>query len=483
MKETDRDGELEELEELRALRDYYHRLFNNAREGVIILRDNTIVDANESAARLFGCTREELRGRFFGDFDPPYQQGGIPSQERLKEDHRIIREKGTYETEWLFIRKDGSEFLSDLSSTIIDGDTLFMQIRDITEQRKLESDLRLKSAQFKAILESIPFDFWINDLENRTFMQNQYSKTMWGNNLGKHIADIADSAELILKWANINQQAMDGKTVENEMQYHFSDGIHHFRNIVSPIRDGEELFGILGINIDITDYKQALEEREMLLREVHHRVKNNLQIISSMINLDPNRELFIDIENRINSMALIHEQLYNSDNFTMIEMGAYLERLSDSIRSSFHSLSADIQIELACEQISLDIERAIPLGIILNELITNSFKHAFSDGDGKLEISFCIHKDPGGDDLLQLKISDSGPGLPEDPGFERQEGLGLILIRQLSRQLQGSFSFDGSVGFRFCLSFPALSPSSRGAGGAEGSSGSKGAAKAEGPAD
>lgn len=195
--------------------------------------------------------------------------------------------------------------------------------------------------------------------------------------------------------------------------------------------------------------RSSLREKEALLREVHHRVKNNFQIISSLINLqlseiqDP--APLLDLQTRVQSMALVHELLYESEDITSIDMRRYIERLTSSILDSYHA--AGIELNVSAKDVTLPIETAVPLGLIINELVTNSVKYAFSEG-GEITVEL----ESEGDDFI-LTISDNGVGFP--PGFvlEESDSLGLKLVSGLVDQLDGELEVDMEDGTQFRVRF------------------------------
>ncbi|HYP04704.1 MAG TPA: histidine kinase dimerization/phosphoacceptor domain -containing protein [Bryobacteraceae bacterium] len=189
--------------------------------------------------------------------------------------------------------------------------------------------------------------------------------------------------------------------------------------------------------------EDSLQEKEVLLREIHHRVKNNLQVISSLLNLqamsttDPAiRAVLVDSQNRIVSMALIHEQLYGSHDFRCIDMGRYFKEILQHIFSSFGDRGSNVTARvLASERFMMTIEKAIPCGLIINELVSNALKHAFTDAGGQLRI--CLSRQDG---ALSIQVTDNGVGLPEKFDVSLQKSLGLRIVGTLTRQLRGRFS-------------------------------------------
>jgi PAS domain S-box-containing protein len=220
--------------------------------------------------------------------------------------------------------------------------------------------------------------------------------------------------------------------------------------------------GIVCIGNDIEEIKDAqykvkasLEEKEVLLREIHHRVKNNLQIISSLLNIqsnyikdDEDLELLRESQSRIKSMAIIHEGLYKSNDFTHINFKDYIHSLIHYI-SVHYIVSPKIQINVEVKNVMLNIETAVPCGLIINELVTNSIKHAFPNGrGGKIKVS--LNSKNG---ICSLRVSDNGIGFPANIDFRNSRTLGLRLVNILCNQLDGSIVLDKSLGTEFIINF------------------------------
>lgn len=204
--------------------------------------------------------------------------------------------------------------------------------------------------------------------------------------------------------------------------------------------------------------KESLQEKEILLRELHHRVKNNMQVISSLLNLQANytndpatREMFRETQRRIRSMALVHEQLYQSSNLSKINFDFYLENLSSHIFQSCGVSTHRIKLKKQCQNIFLDVNMAIPLGMIYNELLTNALKHAFP-GDREGEIMVILGRTE--DNRCFLEVADNGIGLPPDFSLEASRTLGLQIIQTLCQQLRGEIKIDRNNGTSFKIFFP-----------------------------
>ncbi|MFX1253617.1 MAG: PAS domain S-box protein [Promethearchaeota archaeon] len=201
--------------------------------------------------------------------------------------------------------------------------------------------------------------------------------------------------------------------------------------------------------------KNSLREKEILLQEIHHRVKNNLQIISSMITLqarsvkgNPMFGLFTDIQNRVGSMALIHEKLYRSKDLTKIDVVDYIQTLTTRLARSSGLYTVRLKTEI--DTISLDIDTTIYCGLIINELVSNALKHAFEDGDSG-EILVKLNQN---NETITLLVSDTGAGFPEGFDFQTTDSLGLQLVFTLADQLQGTVELDTKDRTTFKVTFP-----------------------------
>ncbi|MHC1728673.1 MAG: AAA family ATPase [Syntrophobacteraceae bacterium] len=211
--------------------------------------------------------------------------------------------------------------------------------------------------------------------------------------------------------------------------------------------------------------KKSLGEKEVLLKEIHHRVKNNLQIIHSMLNLqlpyitdEHAKGFFKESQNRIYSMALIHEKLYQSESLAKINISEYIRGLTDNLFFSFGVTEESIGLLIDAESISFGIDTLIPCALIINELVSNSLKHGFPaslrSGGRKGQIRIALH--PKGGNKFELTISDNGVGLPEDFKLEKCKSLGLELVRVLVRQLRGTIRFCATGGTEFVITFQVL---------------------------
>lgn len=232
----------------------------------------------------------------------------------------------------------------------------------------------------------------------------------------------------------------------------------------SLLKKNEKSVGVITVIRDITERKMAeeqlkrsLEEKEILMREIHHRVKNNMQLMLSLLRLQSRQvkdkeasEILGVWRNRIRTIALIHEKLYSSEDMTRINFKDYIQVLAVSLFHAFEVKESEIQLNNKVEDVFLDINAAIPLGLIVNELISNAIKHAFPDKrSSKIDLEMYLENE----EHYILIIEDNGVGIKEKIDVRNPQSLGLQLVNDLIEQIGGSFDFDGRNGTSFRISF------------------------------
>ncbi|HEX3013216.1 MAG TPA: histidine kinase dimerization/phosphoacceptor domain -containing protein, partial [Methanobacterium sp.] len=201
--------------------------------------------------------------------------------------------------------------------------------------------------------------------------------------------------------------------------------------------------------------KASLKEKEILMKEIHHRAKNNLTIISSLLNLQSRHindkealGVFKESQNRARSMALIHEKLYRSDDLRKIDFGEYIRSLTIELFHSYRT-SSGIKLDMDIDDINLDINTAVPLALIVNEIVTNSLKYAFPDKKtGNVSVRFAKNADE-----LQLIVEDNGIGFPNDLDFKNTNSLGMQLVNSLTEQIKGHIKLEREEGTKFIIDF------------------------------
>ncbi|WP_281774108.1 sensor histidine kinase [Methanobacterium formicicum] len=274
-----------------------------------------------------------------------------------------------------------------------------------------------------------------------------------------------DDQEKVRQTIKKSSNATEGLRVESRLKT--AEGKYIWIETTGkPVVDENGFRGFIYSGRDITEQKKSaeyikksLEEKEALLREIHHRVNNNLQVISSLLSLqsdnvrDPrDHELFVESQNRVRSMAMIHEKLYQSDKFNSINFRDYLKTLINRLIYDYSQDLGHIDLELDIENVELNIETSVPCGLIINELVSNSLKHAFPQGrNGKIIVKFHKIKDK-----YVLMVGDNGIGPLEKSVLESSKKLGFNLVKSLIKQLDASLEILESEGTLYRITFAEL---------------------------
>ncbi|MDI6644217.1 MAG: histidine kinase dimerization/phosphoacceptor domain -containing protein [Methanobacteriaceae archaeon] len=339
---------------------------------------------------------------------------------------------------------------------------------NILDEKREKAILNTKELEkfYGNIIESVNEGIFVTDMNDQIIYYNKAFRSIDALNGFDVGTDVINKLpQLNREYINYYLEAKDTlKPVYYEsIPIKTPSQIAYFTGWILPEVKNNKFNGALCTIINDTDrwnaakqIENSLKEKEMLLGEIHHRVKNNLQIISSLLNLqsihikDPfDKELFTESQNRVKSMAIIHEKLYQSQNFTKINLKDYTISLLKDIMGTYMTDPDQIRFELDADNIELNLETAIPCGLILNELITNSIKHAFPSGS-KGNISIKFREDNG---MYQLEVADDGVGFPEDLDLENAKSLGLELINNLVNQLDGNIELESNHGTRFIINF------------------------------
>lgn len=268
----------------------------------------------------------------------------------------------------------------------------------------------------------------------------------------KNLAEFVADSDLNRMKGYYRLQKIDPDAVPKNYEVRLVNRHGDFKDFFATFDIIPEAEKRIGSFIDITDRKKAedkirssLKEKELLLREIHHRVKNNMQIISTLLSLQSDKikdkkiaESCKDIQNRIQAMALIHENLYKSQDLASVNLAEYIQNIINELFQTYGIDTNVIYAEIIVDEVFVNIETAIPCGLIINEIVTNSLKHAFPNGR-KGKISVNLHLD---NDKLALTINDDGIQFPEDLEFEGTETLGLQLVENLTKQLDGELVVD-----------------------------------------
>jgi len=355
-----------------------------------------------------------------------------------------------------------------LASMALNNARLHTSVQQELDRRKrTEEALRQSEERYRAVVEQTAEGIYLADAKTRRVLEsNEAFQRLLGYTSEEtldltvydFVAHDRESIDLRI------QHLLMGKLLAGERQYRRKDGslidVEVTANTISY--GGREVF--CTVVRDITNRKQAeeqvkasLKEKEVLLKEIHHRVKNNLQVIYSLLDLQSNYikdpqalRVFKEGQNRIRSMALIHEKLYQSRDLAKIDFAKYLQSLTDHLFRSYGVDPETITLRIYVEDVFLGVDTAIPCGLIINELVSNSLKYAFPTGrNGEIVIDLRSDRENN----LTLTIRDNGVGLPKDLDLQNTMSLGLQLVTLLSAQLGGTLALDRRGGTAFKITF------------------------------
>ena len=435
------------------------RVLINAMTDMVCFKDASgrWLVANDAEVRVFDLHGIDYRGKTdleLAELCPVHRQEflhGMKSDEEAWQNRKVTR------SDEVMVEADGRRTVYDVIKVPLFHEHgirkgLVVVGRDITERDHAERKLRLLAQTIASTRDGVA----ITDLKSVMLFVNDAFLKIYGYTeeelLGNPMvmlyaadpqgakADEVLSATLGGGWyGEVGHRRKDGSSFPVEL-------------LTSVVRNDEgDPVALVGISRDITERKRAeeqirtsLREKEVLLKEIHHRVKNNLQIVSSLLSLqsehiaDPDTlRLFKESQDRVKSMALIHEKLYQSSNLAAVNFAEYLRELAAHLFRSHGGAKRGVMFELVADDVSLGLDKAIPCGIIVNELISNCLKYAFPDGrKGKVRVGLRLDDSR----LVTLTVSDNGVGVPAGLDFRNTDSLGLQLVSLLAVQLKGKIS-------------------------------------------
>jgi PAS domain S-box-containing protein len=338
-------------------------------------------------------------------------------------------------------------------------------------QNKIIEGMQEFFERYEALFERSIYCIYLHDLNGRFLDANKAALNLLGYSKedlpSLDLSSILTKDQLQKAFERIESDEKSGSQKEPvEYRLRRKDGSHVWVMVEGTVIYREEKpYAIQGIALDITKRKKdeekiksSLREKEVLLKEVHHRVKNNMQIISSLLSLQSaqtkDKQALLTLkecQNRIKSIALIHGRLYQSGDFAKVDFTEYVQSITNHLYRSYGINSNSIKLDIKIKDIYLDLNTAIPCALIINELLTNSLKHGFPDGR-KGKINIVIH--PLNKGKYEIIISDNGIGLPEEIDIKETESLGLHLVNILAKdQLDGDIKLDRTKGTHFCIQF------------------------------
>ena len=458
-------------EALRESEEKYRTILENIEDGYydVDVKGN-FTFFNDSICRILGYSQEEMIGmnnrqytdkenakKIFKTFNEVYRTGK-PSKEF---DYQVIRKDGTkrYMEVSISLQKDSS------------GNPIGFQgiSRDITERKLAESMLRASEEKYRLLIENSHDNIYTLTVDGIITFVSPAWTVLLGYTMNQaigqplkqfiHPDDIPGCMEFLQKVRETGQRQ---KGVEYRVRRLDGSWRWHISSVVPLQDEAGTIIGFEGIARDITERKLAetkikslLAEKELILKEVHHRIKNDMNTISSLLNLQADNlkepsaiSALNDAKSRVDSMAVLYDKLYHSENLREMSVKDYLPSLVDEIVANFPN-SKSVKIKKKFDDFILDVKRLQPLGIIINEILTNTMKHAFTGGrNGIIKASATLTGNH-----VSLIIQDNGNGMPESIDFENSTGFGLRLVRMLTKQLDGTIRIEREKGTRIILEF------------------------------
>ena len=449
--------------------EFFRTIFTHSPVGMTQLtQDGKHIKCNELYCEMTGYEMAEMLNKNFQDItwcdDVRMEQSLI---ETVQEENA---EKLNYEKR--IERKDGRLIWVHVYANIVRGKDrnakyVLVSLVDITRQRENSERLLNLSTRLTLAAESAEIGIWDYDLVKKVLHWDERMLQIYGVKRSEFVGNILFwQQRLHLEDCDrINDEIQKAIAGEKDFDAMFKivwpdNSIHYLKVFAITERDQGKPVRMTGITFDVTaaskaeqKIKSALAEKNTLLRELYHRTKNNMQVISSMLDLEALSNddenvcrTFQEMGSRIQAMSMVHHKLYQSQNLSQIDLGNYLEELSELLLKGNYPRGKKINIKTEMEFIEVQIDTAIPCGLIINELISNSLKYAFKN-QSEGEITIKLFRE---DNLIHLVYLDNGCGFPKDFDFDRDINLGLLLVKKLSNnQLNGETRFDLEVGFGY----------------------------------
>lgn len=430
--------------------------------------DFRFVEVNEFAEKLMHYRKKDVIGKTIKELFPGESSVGLIK--KLKETYETGKSTNIplkqYQDERI------AQWVENYIFKLPSGKVVAM-FEDTSEQRRMEEALKESDERLRLVIEGSNDAPWDWDLSKNDLY---YSPQWWGH-IGYEADELPNDSALWQRlmhpddYDRVNTFFQD-KLDKGPDKYEVEFRLKHKKGFYVPVLsrgkitrdlDGKP-FRVSGTNMDLTEQKKieeqikaSLKEKETLLHEIHHRVKNNMQVINSLLKLQINKnederviEILKDSQNRVYAMAAVHETLHGSERLSEIELKSYLEKVTTSIFNTYSINTGKAKLNLNVKKSLISINQAYPLGLVVNELITNSMKYAFPD-DRTGEISVKLDKL---DNELELIIEDNGIGLPDGFEWTKPNTLGLRLVKDLvEKQLRGSINLEQTNGTKFVIKF------------------------------
>jgi len=429
--------------------------------------EGRFIYVNPATCEITGYSPKELNKKQFFDIVHPEDKEKVMNRGF----NRIKGEDVVSKYEFKIVTKQGKVKWVEISNTrtTIDGLVVVLgTATDITDRKKADQRITESEQRYKYLVESIEEGLIIADEKENFLFTNEAARDILGyseeeleNMNFKSFVSPNDFKKLQLETDN----RIKGKHAKYELEITRKDGEKRLLSVsASPLFNNDNYEGSIGIFVDITEIRKAeekirsqLREKEVMLQEIYHRVKNNLQIISSMLKLQASYvedeftvQLFQNCQHRVKSMSLVHEKLYRSDNLSQISFKDYTETLIKNLFASLNISGKRIEYEVDIKDVNLNISVAIPCGLIINELVTNALKYGFpNEKQGKIKVTMKKVED----NKLNLTVWNNGVDLPEGFDMSNLSSFGMRLVEILKLQLEADMHIERKEGVAFSLIF------------------------------
>ena len=456
-----------------------NELIENSLQGIVIIQDFRIVYANPAFARITGYSIDDLLS-----FSPRkvLELAHPDDREKLLGNFRkrIAGLNVSPHYQFKGLSRQGKTKILELYSNKIDYNgkpAIQGIILDITEQVAAQEIINQRTKLIETILNNIPMGIIVNNIEtgDSTLMNKEF-REIFGWREGKPLNEknffnkIFTDPELRKNLSSKIKADLKEKKPENmfwdSIEINSRNGEKKYLSIKNiPLYDQKlMILTVQDISERIkteTELQNSLREKEILLREIHHRVKNNMQTITSLLDLqaesisDPkSKKALKSSQSRIRSMALIHERLYKSEHLARIKAREYIKGLIEYLEGTYQTSDTNIEIKTNVENLFLNLDTAIPCGLIINELVSNCMKYAFTENfSGRVLVKLCKL----GDENILLQVKDNGTGIPENINPLNSPSLGLQLVSLLTKQINGQLKIETMKGTNISISFPVKS--------------------------
>ncbi len=426
---------------------------------------------NDKFIKLYGYTLEDIStaDKWWKtcypdeDYRNQVQQSWIDAINKAQANNTDIEMQ-----EWEWTIKDNSKRLCEFYMVPLRNSSLII-MNDITEKKRIEKEVSNLKEFYRQVLEMVEEGIWVTDSKDVMIFFNPGMEKIAGVKSEDALGLVVthdfpkETIQHFSKFYSKAKETIQSQQYEAEVVTPTGRPSIQSGHLVPRIKNGK-YDGMICTIQDITERKQteeqikaSLKEKETLLHEIHHRVKNNMQVISSLLKLQASsiedrqiKDILNESQSRVFAMSAVHETLHGSENLSEIDLKTYLSKVTSSIFQTYSVNPGKIKLNTSVEGISISINQASPLGLIINELISNSLKYAFSD-QSKCEITVRTKK---ADNELELVVMDNGVGMPNEFDWRNSNTLGLKLVRTLvENQLDGSIDLDSNNGTKFAIKF------------------------------